>query len=37
MHKHVYQHQKVKAVECMVADAVFAANHVLRIHELASR
>jgi hypothetical protein len=37
MHEHVYQHQHVKAVECMVADALFAAKHVLRIHELASR
>jgi hypothetical protein len=29
--------QHVKAVECMVADVLFAANHVLRIHELAGR
>jgi hypothetical protein len=37
MHEQVYQQQQVKAVECMVADALFAANHVLRISELASR
>lgn len=37
MHDTVYQQQQVKAVECMVADALTAANHVLRIQELASR
>ncbi|WIA15541.1 hypothetical protein OEZ85_002175 [Tetradesmus obliquus] len=36
MHDTVYQQQQVKAVECMVADALTAANHVLRIQELAS-
>jgi HD superfamily phosphohydrolase len=37
MHERVYQQRHVKAVECMVADALFDANHVLRIQELASR